>query len=405
MLKDVNWNSILPVKGVKLGTAAAGIKYENREDLLLVSFCDGAHVSGVFTQNAFAAAPIAICRQHLDTGNARAFVINSGNANACTGQEGVDSANAICRAAADLEGVEAHQVLPFSTGVIGELLPTEKIITALSVAHSNLAEQNWEAAAKAIMTTDTKPKACSKTVSWQGADITITGIAKGAGMINPNMGTMLAYIATDAAVSESVLDIISRSASNKSFNRITIDGDTSTNDSCMLIASGQADVPELTESSGEYFDLLNSAITDIYEDLAKAIVLDGEGATKFVEVCVKGGATSQESLDVAYEIAHSPLVKTAMFASDPNWGRIVMAIGNSGVFNLNASQIKVWLDDVLIVEGGGRAASYTEEQGQAVFDQDSFTIKVDLSRGHFMERIWTSDLSHEYVRINAEYRS
>ena len=405
MAKDVDWSLITPIAGVALGTAGAGVKYDNREDLLVIEIAEGATVSGVFTKNAFSAAPVAICRKHLEQTASRYFVINSGNANACTGQEGYDDAIVTCQALADIKGVDLETVLPFSTGVIGERLPADKIVAALPKALDVLDESNWELAARAIMTTDTCPKAASKKIEWKGQSISVSGIAKGAGMIRPNMGTMLAYIATDAAISQEVLDKISLIAANRSFNRITIDGDTSTNDSCMLIASGKSQAESLEDVEGDLFDLVASAIIEVYETLAKAIVYDGEGATKFVEVCVEGGSTYQESLDVAYAVAHSPLVKTAMFASDPNWGRIVAAIGYAGIEGLEASDVNVWLDDVLIVENGGRAASYSEELGQAIFDKPEFVIRIDLNRGDKAERIWTSDLSHEYVKINAEYRT
>ena len=401
---EVDWSEIKPVKGFALGTTAAGIKYTDRDDLLVAYFGEKSTVAGVFTQNDFAAAPIAICRERISN-PVQALVINSGNANACTGNHGYDDAQKICRNVASNLGISEEAVLPFSTGVVGELLPTEKICNALPNAVAELSELNWEQAAKAIMTTDTKPKAVSHQVNWQGHSITITGMSKGAGMIRPNMATMLAFVAIDSPIAQSVLNKISLLAANKSFNRITIDGDTSTNDSCVLVATGEAAAPALTELSGEYFALISNAVISVYEQLAQAIVFDGEGATKFVEVVVEGGESHQECLDVAYTIAHSPLVKTACFASDPNWGRIVVAIGNAGVKNLNIKQVRVWLDEVLIVEAGGRAKNYREEDGQSVFDKECFAIRVDLSRGDAVEKIWTSDLSHEYVRINAEYRT
>lgn len=405
MKPTVDWEAIYSVKGVELGTAAAGVKYEGRDDLVLIRVSEGATVAGVFTQNAFAAAPVHICREHLKQSSIRYLLINSGNANACTGQQGHDDAIALCQKLASIGGVDYQSVLPFSTGVIGELLPVDKMVRAIPLALNDLEEAHWEKAAKAIMTTDTVPKVASQRVEWQGQTITITGMSKGAGMIRPNMATMLGYIATDAKIDQQVLEKISKTAANQSFNRITIDGDTSTNDSCMLIASGESDAEPLLESSGEFYELLSSTIISVYQTLAQAIVYDGEGATKFVTVSVNNGKDSQESLDVAYAVAHSPLVKTAMFASDPNWGRIVCAIGYSNVQGLDASRVSVWIDDVVIVENGGRAASYTEEAGQAVFNQDEFTIRIDLNRGSASETLWTSDLSHDYVKINAEYRT
>ncbi len=398
------WPEMGKISGVSLGVAAAGIKYEGRNDLLVMSLCDGASVAGVFTQNAFSAAPVAIARDHLANGP-RFLVINSGNANACTGEAGVKAAIDSCEALAALGQVKADQVLPFSTGVVGEVLPADRLVAALPAALANSSEDNWRGAAEAIMTTDTLAKGASTQLAWEGQTITITGIAKGSGMINPNMATMLSFIATDAAVAPAVLDKISRFAANQSFNRITIDGDTSTNDACILVATGKSEAPALNEEQGAFFDAFTQAVVEVYQTLAKCIVQDGEGATKFVEINVKGGATAQECFNVAYAIGHSPLVKTAMFASDPNWGRIVVAIGYAKVDDLDANKVKVWLDDVLIVENGGRASTYTEEDGQRVFNQERFCIHVDLGRGDVEEKLWTSDLSHEYIKINAEYRS
>ncbi len=404
------WPEMHEVNGVSLGTAFASIKNDEKDDLLVIDICSDSKVAGVFTQNAFCAAPVEVCRKHLPAGDSRLFVINSGNANACTGDEGMLAALLTCEKAAALlsqDGslVKKNQVLPFSTGVIGEPLPVNKIIAALPTALSNCKQGNWLAAAKAIMTTDTRPKGASRLIEYQGSKIHITGISKGAGMIRPNMATMLGYIATDARVSSDVLNKISLACANKSFNRITIDGDTSTNDSCMLIATGKSDAPIVSCTSGELYELFFEAVCSVYQSLALQIVQDGEGATKCVEVNVSGGANAQESLDVAYAIAHSPLVKTAMFASDPNWGRIVAAIGYAGLDDLDPSKIFVYLDNVMIVDKGGRASSYTEEAGQKVVNQETYAIRVELGRGHFQEALWTSDLSHEYVRINAEYRS
>ena len=394
-----------PVAGVKLSAVCGGIKYANRKDVVLFELAEGSSVAGVFTRNAFCAAPVTICREHLAAAPIRYLVINSGNANACTGEQGLRDARATCEEIARLTGVKAQQVLPFSTGVIGEPLPVNKIIAALPEALAAATEHGWVDAGAGIMTTDTRAKGFSAQIEHQGKTITVNGIAKGAGMIKPNMATMLGYIATDAKIAQPLLQQLSREAADKSFNRITIDGDTSTNDSCILIASGKADVPEVTEASGELYEKIRTTIFAAYTHLAKSIVSDGEGATKFVTIAVSGGGDRDECLDVAYAVAHSPLIKTALFASDPNWGRIVAAIGYAGLSDLDASKVRVHLNDVLIVEKGGRAASYTEEQGQKVMSGAEITISINLARGDFSETVWTTDLSYEYVRINADYRS
>lgn len=406
------WPKMHPIAGLTLGTAAAGVKYTGRTDIVIMAAEEGATVSGVFTQNAFCAAPVIIGRKHLDSGSIRYLLINSGNANACTGEQGMIDAERCCEALAKLaskmpdgNAVLARQVIPFSTGVIGEYLPVDKIIAALPQALEAQVLEGWEAAGKAIMTTDTRPKGASVQFEHDGEVVSVTGIAKGAGMIRPNMATMLAYIATDAVVAQSLLDDMVTSAANQSFNRISIDGDTSTNDSCMLIATGQSGLPMLSEPAGELYEKLLAAVCDVHRQLALAIVRDGEGATKCISVQVEQGGSNEECLKVAYAIAHSPLVKTALFASDPNWGRIVCAIGYAGVRGLDATKVNVYLDDVCIVEAGQRAASYTEEQGQAVVDNAEFTVRVELGRGHSHDVVWTSDLSHDYVTINAEYRS
>jgi glutamate N-acetyltransferase/amino-acid N-acetyltransferase len=321
------------------------------------------------------------------------------------GEQGLLDAKATCAAIADLKGVKPEQVLPFSTGVIGEPLPVQKIIAVVPEALEKANENGWDDAGAGIMTTDTRPKGYSQQFEYQGKIITVNGISKGAGMIKPNMATMLGYIATDAKISQHLLQQLSREAADKSFNRITIDGDTSTNDSCILIATGQVDLPEITEASGELYEKLREVILAAHVHLAKSIVSDGEGATKFVTVAVSGGANRDECLDVAYAVAHSPLIKTALFASDPNWGRIVAAIGYAGVPDLDATKVRVHLNDTLIVEHGGRAKTYTEEQGQAVMSQADIAININLGRGDFAETVWTTDLSYEYVRINADYRS
>jgi glutamate N-acetyltransferase/amino-acid N-acetyltransferase len=378
-----------PVKGVKLTAVSAGIKKVGRRDVVLFELAEGSAVAGVFTKNAFCAAPVTVCREHLAAAPIRFLVINSGNANACTGEQGLLDAKATCAAIAQLKGVKPEQVLPFSTGVIGEPLPVQKIIAVVPEALEKANENGWDDAGAGIMTTDTRPKGFSQQFEYQGKIITVNGISKGAGMIKPNMATMLGYIATDA----------------KSFNRITIDGDTSTNDSCILMATGQVDLPDINHASGELYEKLRDVIIAAHIHLAKSIVSDGEGATKFVTVAVSGGANRDECLDVAYAVAHSPLIKTALFASDPNWGRIVAAIGYAGVPGLDATKVRVHLNDTLIVEHGGRAKTYTEEQGQAVMSQPDIAININLGRGDFAETVWTTDLSYEYVRINADYRS
>lgn len=401
------WPAMHLIEGVKLGVAAAGIKTTNRNDVVLVAIEEGAAVAGVFTQNAFCAEPVKIAKKHLETGGIRYFIINSGNANACTGSRGYEAAMATCLAVSESANVSAQAVLPFSTGVIGQVLPAEKIVAVVPDALANLAEggDSWTAAARAIMTTDTQPKGASVEISLNGHNIKITGIAKGSGMIKPDMATMLAFGATDAKIEQPVLEEICRLAANKSFNRITVDGDTSTNDACMLIATGKSSAPALVTNKGELFEAVLSGVTEVFQQLAQLIVRDGEGATKYIEVDIKGGATPQECLDVAYAIAHSPLIKTAFFASDPNWGRIVAAIGNAKVNTLDIAKVKVWLGDVLIVENGGVAESYTEQAGQTEMDKEEIKITVDLGRGTAREVLWTTDLSHDYIKINAEYRS
>lgn len=396
---------MLPVSGVRLGTASAGIKTAGRQDLVVLGLAQDTRVSGVFTQNAFCAAPVTVSKEHLARGDVRYLVINSGNANACTGDEGLADARLTCSKLAELAGARAEQVLPFSTGVIGERLPMARLLTGLPQALENLAEDGWGNAARGIMTTDTRAKGASVQFSYEGETITVTGIAKGSGMIKPNMATMLAYIATDAKVSQPLLDQLAVKASDQSFNRITVDGDTSTNDSCMLIATGQSSLPEINSTQGELFAKFYNAVVSVHIQLAQNIVSDGEGATKFVTVQVEGATSKPEAVKVAYSVAQSPLVKTALFASDPNWGRIVAAIGYADVEGLDANAVKVWLGQVLIVENGGRAASYTEEQGQAVMDQEEIMIRIDLGRGNSKDRVWTTDLSHDYIKINAEYRS
>ena len=398
---------IKPVPGLRLGTAQAGIRYKNRDDLLILELAEGATVGGVFTQNAFCAAPVIIARNHLQRsqGKVRYLVINAGNANACTGEQGKSNAIAVCRAIASSRGVEPHQVLPFSTGVVGEQLPVEKIISALPEVFDGMVEARWSDAAKAIMTTDTRPKGATVEFDFNGEVIRVGGIAKGVGMIKPNMATMLAFIGTNIGMSQAVVDQLVRAAAEQSLNRIVVDGDTSTNDACMLMATGQSNLPAIDKPGGELYQRVSAAITDVFLQLARNLVCDGEGATKYVTVKVTGGASQQECAKVAYAVAQSPLVKTAFYASDPNWGRIVVAIGYADVEQLDPSKVSVFLDQVQIVDCGQRAQSYTEAQGQAVMNQHEITITIHLGRGDCCHHVWTTDFSHEYVTINAEYRT
>ena len=392
-----------PVAGVRLGTARAGLRSrDERDDLLLIELAEGATAAAVFTRNAFCAAPVTIARDHLALSAPRWLLVNAGNANAGTGRPGLDAAEACCRAVVVATGDDVTTVLPFSTGVIGEPLPVEKLVAALPEARVALDADGWAAAAGAIMTTDTLPKGASRQFEIDGRTVTVTGIAKGAGMIRPDMATMLAYVVTDAAVSldhlQSMLDV----AVAASFNRISVDGDTSTNDACTLLATGAGGV---MVADGEGLALLAEAVTGLCIELAQAVVRDGEGATKFVTVHVDGGADVTECRQVAETIAHSPLVKTAFYASDPNWGRILAAVGRAGLDALDLDRIRIDLDEVRIVEAGGCAAGYLEADGQRVMDRDEITITVDLGRGSACDWLWTCDLSHAYVTINAEYRT
>ena len=397
---------LLPVKGVRLGTAEANIKKPNRKDLLVIALDPGAIVAGVFTQNRFCAAPVLVAREHLHTRQEiRALLVNTGNANAGTGADGRARATRSCIEVAGLLNCEPDQVLPFSTGVIMEPLPIDKIVMGLPVAVADLREDNWFDAARAIMTTDILPKAISKQIEVNGAQVTITGIAKGSGMIHPNMATLLGFIATDAVIDKALLDALLHHAVERSFNRITVDGDTSTNDACVLMATGLAAMPKITDAGSQEYIALQAAVSEVAVYLAQAIVRDGEGATKFITIQVEGGKTFEECSKVAYAIAHSPLVKTAFFASDPNLGRILAAIGYAGIADLDVSRIKLYLGDVLVAENGGRAASYQETDGQRVMRQDEITIRVLLKRGNISTTVWTCDFSYDYVKINAEYRS
>ena len=397
---------LLPVAGVTLGIAEANIKRENRKDLLVIGLCDGARVAGVFTKNRFCAAPVIVAREHLSLGNSiRALVVNTGNANAGTGEQGLRDARDTCAALAGLLGCSATQVLPFSTGVIMEPLPVAKIAAGLPAAVTNMVADNWFDAATAIMTTDIVSKAISKQIVVAGVTVTITGIAKGSGMIHPNMATMLGYIATDAAIAQPLLQAMVSIAANRSFNCITVDGDTSTNDALMLISTGQSGLPEVKSADSEAYTVLLDAISEVAIYLAQAIVRDGEGATKFITIRIEGGNDEEECKRIAYAIAHSPLVKTAFFASDPNLGRILAAIGYAGVDDLDVSALQLYLDEVLVAENGGRAASYQESDGQRVMQQSDITIRVVLGRGSVDATLWTCDFSYDYVKINASYRS
>ena len=397
--------NLKPVAGLDLGYAEAGIKKPGRKDLLVFTLAPTATVAGVFTLNRFCAAPVQLSKAHLATGKPiKALVINTGNANAGTGEAGLANANATCAALAALLHCDADQILPFSTGVILEPLPVEKIIAGLPAALSNLKADNWFNAAEAIMTTDTQPKAASKTVTIAGKSVTLTGISKGAGMIKPNMATMLGFVACDATVPQALLNEMVKQAANASFNCITIDGDTSTNDSFILMATG-AGALEVTDIASAEYKELAQAVTELSQTLAQMIVRDGEGATKFITVKIEGGNSVEECRKIAYAIGHSPLVKTAFFASDPNLGRILAAIGYAGVDDLDVSKLDLYLDDVHVAKNGGRNPDYREEDGQRVMQQSEITVRVTLARGQASATIWTCDLSHEYVTINADYRS
>jgi glutamate N-acetyltransferase/amino-acid N-acetyltransferase len=391
---------------VRLGTAAAHIKNWQRDDVLLVAFDKGTTSAGVFTQNRFCAAPVTVCRRHLaGTGRIRALVVNAGNANAGTGESGIADANATCAAVAQTLGCTAGEVLPFSTGVIMEPLPVAKIVAALPAAKAALAADHWFAAVSAIMTTDTVPKGASRRASVDGVPVTVTGIAKGSGMIHPDMATMLSFVATDAPIAAPLLAELAREIADASFNCATVDGDTSTNDSFVIAATGNAAIAPLTRADDPRLAAVRAALAEVATELARAIVRDGEGATKFITIAVGGGRDAAECRKIALGIAHSPLVKTAFFASDPNLGRIVCAIGNAAAPDLDPSRVSFRLDDVLVVDRGGRAPSYREEDGQRVMKQDEITVTVGLGRGSAASRIWTCDFSHDYVSINADYRS
>jgi glutamate N-acetyltransferase/amino-acid N-acetyltransferase len=393
------------VQGVKIGSAEAYVRYPNRRDLVIFEFSQGTNVAGVFTQNAFCAAPVHVSKAHLAQANPRYLVINTGNANAGTGKLGMQNAQTTCVKLAELAQVEAFEVLPFSTGVIGEQLPIERLTQGLQPALASLQDDAWSDAATGIMTTDTTPKGASEQFELDGITYTMTGISKGAGMIRPNMATMLSFVATDMPIARTLVQKMLKVSADQSFNRITVDGDTSTNDSCIFAATGCAGGVEITTEDDARYTAVLEVLSRVMKRLAQLIIRDGEGATKFITVTVEGGHNTQECCDIAYSIAHSPLVKTAIFASDPNWGRILAAIGYAGVKDLDVEKIQVWLDDVQICKDGGAAEDYTEEAGAGVMSQTEMTIRVDLGRGLAKDTVYTCDLSYDYVKINADYRS
>jgi glutamate N-acetyltransferase / amino-acid N-acetyltransferase len=408
-LKVPDASTLRPVCGVRLGITEAGIRKANRKDLLVIALEPGARVAGVYTQNRFCAAPVIVGREHLtrlgSASSVRALVVNTGCANAGTGTRGMDDARATCAALAKLLGCSASQVLPYSTGVILEPLPMDRLIAGLPECLANLRADGWLEAAQAIMTTDTVPKAASGRYTVDGAEFNVTGIAKGAGMIRPDMATMLGFIATDARVSLPLVREAVTYAAQRSFNCITVDGDTSTNDSFMLVATAKADMPEISSAASPQYAAFRDAVTDVAIRLAQSIVRDGEGATKFITVRVEGGRNESECRKVAYAIAHSPLVKTAFFASDPNLGRILAAVGYAGIDDLDVGRVDLYLDDVHVAREGGRNPSYQEADGQRIMKQAEITVRVALNRGTAAATLWTCDLSHDYVSINADYRS
>ncbi len=389
------------VPGVRLGSIACGIKKTGTADLVMFEFAEGSHTAGVFTQSLFAAAPVILGKQHLTKAASRYFLINSGNANAGVGEEGIKDAALCCSALSQVGGVRPEEVLPFSTGVIGERLPVEKITDQLTTLHGQLSEDNWLQAAHGIMTTDTRPKIASRVFEVSGEQVVITGIAKGSGMIQPNMATMLSYVATNLTVPQAVLQQALKTSVDQSFNRITVDSDTSTNDSCMLTATNMT---KASAESKEVLALFSEQLTSLMLELAQGIVRDGEGATKFIEVCVTGAERQSDAVAIAYSVANSPLMKTALFASDANWGRIVMAIGKADV-EIDVNKLDVFLGEVQLMVAGQKHPEYTEAAGAKVMAEEEIVIRIDLNAGTEETRVWTSDLSHEYVRINAEYRT
>lgn len=404
-LKALTIDSIFPIKGISLGIAKAHIKKPNRKDLLLVTIGEGSKVSGVFTQNAFCAAPVLLCKEHLkNTSGIRALIVNTGCANAGTGEDGILKAKETCEAVSELLSIKPEQVLPFSTGVILESLPIDKIKNGLPDTIKNLDPSHWIDAAEAIMTTDIAPKAASRKIKIQDKEVVISGVSKGSGMIHPNMATMLSFIATDASINQILLDKLLKEVTEESFNCITVDGDTSTNDSFILIATGKAEHIEISQEDKSY-EVLKDGIREVAIELAQAIVRDGEGATKFITIQVESGRDDAECRKVGFAIAHSPLIKTAFFASDPNLGRILAAIGYAGIDSLDITKIQLFLGNVLVAEKGGRASSYTEAQGQEVMKHPEISMRILLNRGHAKATIWTCDFSYDYVKINADYRT
>ncbi len=397
--------NLLPVPGIRLSSTSAGIYARKRPDLALIEFAENAAVSAVFTKNGFAAAPVIVARRHKNHQGHRFCLINSGNANAATGVKGIEATLTTCKKLAEIAGCQIEMILPFSTGVIGQDLPVEKIIRSLPDLVTGLSENNWMKCAETIITTDTMTKGISRQLELDGKTVTITGIAKGSGMIRPDMATMLAYIGTDAAVDNKLLQKVLDIAVKASFNRICVDGDMSTNDACVLIATGKAGHILISKADDIKLEKLQQAVNEVCIYLANAIVRDGEGATKFISVKVERGASSQECLDTAYAVATSPLIKTAFFASDPNWGRILAAVGRADIKDLDINRVNVYLNDCHIVKHGARASEYTEAAGQKVMQNEEIVLRIDLDRGTVEETVWTCDLSHEYVRINAEYRS
>jgi len=415
-LPEIIPSSLTPIQGIRLGWAESHIKQANRKDLLVIDIAEGSSVSGVFTQNRFCAAPVTLCKKHLEavkannTSSIRALVINTGNANAGTGEQGMLDSVTTCESLAEIMNIPVESILPFSTGVILEHLPMDKLLAGLPHAVNNLAENNWADAAEAIITTDIIPKAYSTHINLGQERVNITGISKGSGMIHPNMATMLGYVATDANIAQPLLDSITKEITDLSFNCISVDGDTSTNDSFIVIATGKSNAPAITSRSDEGFQTLYNALLETAQYLAKAIVRDGEGATKFITVTVKGALSVDEAKTIGFSIGKSPLVKTAMFASDPNLGRVLAAIGYASrecesLANLDTNELELYFGDVLVAEKGGRANSYIEDQGQAIMNQPEINITVQLHRGNEQATIWTCDFSYDYVKINAEYRT
>lgn len=398
-------DTIYPIEGIKLSATAVGVRYKNRDDLVVIEIADTATTAVVTTKNTFCAAPVRLLREHFAKASPRYLVTNTGNANAGTGADGKRRAIDICQALATKAGVDVSTVLPFSTGVIGEPLNSDAVIAGLDDALANLAPDNWLAAANGIRTTDTIPKLASQKIEVDNVSYRITGMSKGSGMIRPNMATMLGYVATDANITADLLQEMLSAINEQSFNRITVDGDTSTNDCCVLIATGAASTDVIDSSAHPHYQSVFNALTDVFVRLAQLIVRDGEGATKFMTVKVTGGQTTQECCDVAYAVAHSPLVKTAFFASDANWGRILAAVGYAGIEDLDTERVDVYLDDVMICQNGGVAPSYSEEAGKAVMSRAEITIHIDLARGDASDTVYTCDLSYDYVKINADYRS